>query len=157
MVPERTPRVPDAQDTMMLIMGVQNEIVGITRFIKYLFLTCQNETLRDPPDIEWRSHYYGPYWDGFNDAVGSLVERNLVSTEELRNELGRTTRYSITDKGRQHYGRLVEKLDGKEISEITSIIRAHQRKSLTAFLKFIFRNYPGYKKRSLIVDRILAD
>ncbi len=47
----------DAQDTMMLIMGVQNEIVGITRFIKYLFLACQNETLRDPPDIEWRSHY----------------------------------------------------------------------------------------------------
>ena len=157
MVPERTPRVPDAQDTMMLIMGIQNEIVGITRFIKYLFLACQNGTLRDPPDIEWRSHYYGPYWDGFNDAVGSLVEQNLVSTEELSNELGRTTKYSITAKGRQHYSRLLEKLGEKEISDLTSVIRAHQRKSLTAFLKFIYQNYPEYTKHSLIVDRILSD
>ena len=147
----------DAQDTMMLIMGVQNEIVGITRFIKYLFLACQNETLRDPPDIEWRSHYYGPYWDGFNDAVGSLVKQNLVSTEELRNELGRTTRYSITPKGRKRFNGLLEKLDEKEISEITSIIRAHQRKSLTAFLKFIYQNYPEYTKHSLIANRILSD
>ena len=157
MVPERTLPMSGAQDTMMLIMGIQNEIVGITRFIKYLFLACQNGTLRDPPDIGWRSHYYGPYWDGFNDAVGSLVEQNLVSTEELSNELGRTTRYSITVKGRQHYSRLLGKLGEKEISDLTSVIRAHQRKSLTAFLKFIYQNYPEYTKHSLIADRILSD
>ena len=140
----------------MLIIGVQGEIVGITRLIKYLFLACQ-KTLRDPPDIEWRSHYYGPYWDGVNGAIGSLVEQNLVSTEQLTNELGRTTKYSITTKGRQHYSRLLEKLDEKEISDLTSVIRAHQRKSLTAFLKFIYQNYPEYTKHSLIADRILSD
>ncbi len=77
---------------MLLIIGVQGEIVGITRLIKYLFLACQNGALREPPDIEWRSHYYGPYWDGINGAIGSLVERNLVSTTELKNDMGRTTR-----------------------------------------------------------------
>jgi len=153
MVPERTPRVPDAQDTMMLIIGVQGEIVGITRLIKYLFLACQNGALRDPPDIGWRSHYYGPYWDGVNGAIGSLVKRNLVSTVELKNDMGRTTRYSITDKGRSHCDRLVEKLGKKEVSKIAAIVRAHQHKPLVVFLDFIYRKYPEYRE-FVITDRI---
>ena len=146
--------MPDAQDTMLLIIGVQGEIVGITRLIKYLFLACQNGALREPPDIEWRSHYYGPYWDGINGAIGSLVERNLVSTTELKNDMGRTTRYSITDKGRQHYGRLVEKLGKKEASKLTAIVHAHQHKPLIVFLDFIYGKYPEYREFDIIADKI---
>ena len=140
----------------MLVIGAQDEIVGITRFIKYLFLACQNGTLRDPPDIEWRAHHYGPYWDGFNGAIGSLIKDGMVSTKELRNDLGCTTKYATTVKGRSHYRKLLQGLDKEKISNLNSVIRAHRRKSLTAFLKFIYENYPEYTKRSLIADRILS-
>ena len=155
MVPARMPRMPGAQDTMMLVIGAQDEIVGITRFIKYLFLACQNGTLRDPPDIEWRGHYYGPYWDGFNGAVDSLVGQKLISTAEITNDVGRTTKYSITVKGRKHYRKLLGELGEGEIADLDAVIRSHRRKPLVVFLKFIYENYPEYTKRSLIADKIL--
>lgn len=140
----------------MLIMGVQNEIVGITRMTKYLFLACQNNALHDPPDMEWRPHYYGPYWDGMEGALDSIVGQRLVSAAELTNERGRTTRYSITARGRARANSLITRLDEKEISDLTALIRAHQRKPLWAFLKFIYQNYPEYTERSLLSDRILS-
>ena len=140
----------------MMIIGVQNEIWGATRFVKYLFLADKNSIFgKDTLSIHWKSHIFGPYWDGFDAAIQELETKGLLETEEQHTMSGHaTTKFSITTRGRARFN----ELDGEyqsEIKHLTDLIRNHQKKSLLNLLKFVYEQHPEYTRNSKIKDLIL--
>lgn len=146
----------DPSDAMMMILGVQNEISGATRFVKYLFLADKSKTLGKPLDgVEWKPHYYGPYWDGFDDAAESLERQNLLKITELRSPLGNTmTKFTITPKGRQHFSTLTV---SQNVDDLVYLLREHQKKPLISLLNFVYEQYPDYAHNSVIKDQVINE
>ncbi len=91
------------KDVVMLILGVQNGIIGFTRFVKYLFLVSQTNIFpKNELEIDWKSHHYGPYWDRFDTFIRSLADDNFLTMQEQHTQSGNaTTKFTITPKGRK--------------------------------------------------------
>lgn len=139
----------------MLILGVQETIPGVTRFMKYLFLADKSKTFgKTLRGVDWTPHYYGPYWKGFNDATESLAQRGFLKTEKLQSQSGYTlTQFSITTKGRQRFRTLAASQD---TSNLVYLLREHQKQPLASLLSFVCEQYPEYTGKSVIKDQVLG-
>ena len=146
----------EPKDVIMLILGVQNEIVGFTRFMKYLFLVCETKIFdKNKLAIHWESHHYGPYWRGFDSSVDRLASENLLEMEKQSTPSGNaTTRFLITTRGRQHFRELSKKYEN-ELGDITELIHTHRKSPLPVLLKFVYEQYPEYTTNSKIKNEVL--
>ena len=146
----------DPKDVIMLILGVQNDIVGFTRFVKYLFLTCQSGIFqKDELIIPWKSHHYGPYWTEFDAFVITLSNQKLLTMKKEITIAGNTTtKFSITVKGRQSFQDLAQKYQ-EQLDDLKSLIRSNQNRSLASLLKFVYEKYPEFTTNSVIKDQVL--
>lgn len=143
------------KDVIMLILGIQNEILGSTRFMKYLFLVCQSRIFNhNDLQINWKPHHYGPYWDDFDTYIASLSNENLLIKQRETSLAGNTTKFSITPKGRQYFNDLSQNYEN-ELPDLTDLIRLHQKESLPSLLKFVYEQYPSFTEKSRIKDTVL--
>lgn len=146
----------DPKDVLILILGVQNEIVGFTRFVKYLFLVSQTNIFpKNELIIDWKSHHYGPYWDGFDTFINSLAHDNFLDKQEQHTLSGNaTTKFIITPKGRKYFQSLSQKYESK-LDYLTSLIRENHKKPLPTLLKFVYEQYPEFTTNSRIKREVL--
>ena len=146
----------EPKDVIILILGIQNEIVGFTRFVKYLFLASQNDIFgKNEPSIDWKAHHYGPYWEGFDSVIKSLECDRLLKLETINSLSGRSVaKFSITIKGRKYFQDLYQQYEN-ELNDLTPLIKFHQKKSLIDLLKFVYENYPEFSTRPRLREAVL--
>jgi len=146
----------DPKDVLILILCIQNEIVGFTRFVKYLFLVSQaNIFPKNELVIDWKPHHYGLYWHRFDTFISILSHDNILKKQEQSTLSGNTTtKFTITIKGRKTFQALSQKYKA-ELDTITHLIRNNQKKSLPVLLKFVYQQYPEYTTNSRIKHEVL--
>lgn len=144
------------KDVMMLILGTQEEIIGVTRFMKYLFLVDQTQIFKEQNlVISWAAHNYGPYWNKFNSFLASLLHENLLAkTEQTTINDYKTTKISITISGRVYFRKLTNNYTN-ETNELHTLLSNHNRSSLTKLMKFVYENYPEFTVNSKIKEKVL--
>jgi hypothetical protein len=145
------------EDVMMLILGTQEEIIGVTRFMKYLFLVDQTQIFKEQNlVISWAAHNYGPYWNKFNSFLTSLSSKKLLTkTEQTTINDYKTTKISITIKGKEYFRKLTNNYTNKT-NELHALLLNHNRSSLMKLMKFVYENYPEFTINSKIKEKVLA-
>lgn len=144
------------KDVMMLILGTQENIIGITRFMKYLFLVDQVQIFKKQNlTIPWIPYDYGPYWEEFGSFLATLShEKLLIKTEQTTINGYKTTKISITTRGRAYFRKLIDNYSN-EANALNELLSNHNRSSLTKLMKFVYVNYPKFTVNSRIRERIL--
>lgn len=144
------------KNAMMLILGTQENITGVTRFMKYLFLADQVHIFKKQNlIIPWKPYDYGPYWNEFNTFLTSLShEKLLTETEQTTINGHKTTKISITTKGRVYFRKLLNNYSN-ESNALKDLLSNHNRSSLTKLMKFVYEHYPEFTINSKIKERIL--
>ena len=148
----------DSDDAIMMVLGVREDILGSTWFARHLFLADEGRIFdfdKNGMLIRWKSHIYGPYWDGFDAAIRELEAKGLLKTEEQSSASGHTaTKFSITVRGRARFNELASEHPDR-IKRLVDLMRDHQKKSLPELLEFVCEQYPEYTGNGRIKEQML--
>ena len=142
-------KLPEDLRILILMLGsYKNKIENKMRLHKIIFLLSKKY-----PELEkfadFEAYYYGPYGEGVESALDSLVSNGLL--EEI-NERGRKS-YIVTSRGREVANKLVKEFPElyNEIVELYDIIDNLTDDELLALVYF---SYPEYAKESKIYEKI---
>lgn len=155
---QNTSSVADPVPLLMIKAEDGEEVSGITRFQKLVFLAQMGGLEDDPiPSLETDSKYefepydYGPYSKELYDNLDSLVEKGLVKTQKRETPSGNTRKdYSLTEEGRDLLDRASKLGDISEIDKkiIRGIKRKYNDMPLFELIDKVYAGYPEYAKNS---------
>lgn len=154
------------------------EIRGITRFVKLLFLLIKEGGFIDVArDFAFEAHLYGPWSGEIFDNIEALKEMEIVSIEETAPESPeeiademewirqtaetyvptqrKLTIYSLTSKGEKVGKKLYEKLTSDERARVETIKKKYNLMSLDELLKHVYLKYPEVTIRSKIKQQVV--
>ena len=154
------------------------EIVGLTRLIKLIFL-LKNETplAKYLNDFSYEAYNYGPYSSEVFDSLQALINAGLIQTQasvsseyieesdrfeimgqassENITDIHGTIIYQLTDDGRTVASALIKSLSDEERKEIERIKRQYNSIDLKRLLLYVYKKYPSSTTESVIRNEVL--
>lgn len=162
---------------------LQAPINGITRLDKLMFLVSRFEEFEPlfREDYEFIPYNFGPFATELLDDVEALKGQGLVQYEKRNPQSASETRdaeiideetgefddnevtwdmysceiYSLTPAGAEIAGKIFAGASKEQQEIVTKVKTSFNNKSLTGLLRYVYRTYPVYAKRSLIREKIL--
>lgn len=156
------------------------EIRGITRLQKLLFLILMEDDFKDRIDTDFIYHPYnfGPYSSVLLSELEALRTAELVTMEKARlgsimEMVDRTAVlleegdereeekfleiYRITERGMRVWNGLVaKKFTPEEIKHIVSIKRRFNDMAVDDLIRHVYERYPDYTTRSKIIEEVFG-
>lgn len=168
-----------APDLVLLLLqaetdapAARNEIHGITRLEKLLFLAEQEEGISKEVEdaFVFKAYDYGPYSKEIYEAVELLEEAGLLreervfegrSLDEMEEAFatisepeGVERRFFLTDEG-VAVAQLLAKEHPKVSSGLSSIKNRYASMSLRSLIRYVYGRYPSFAEASKIRDEVL--
>ena len=153
------------------------EIVGLTRLIKLIFLLKKETSLaKYLDDFSYEAYNYGPYSSEVFDSLQALINAGLIQTQtsvssqyieesdrfEIQEQassestdIPRTIIYQLTDDGRTVATVLIESLSYEERMEVERIKRRYNSLDLKRLLRYVYEKYPASTTKSVIRNEVL--
>ena len=181
MVNATSPKV-EVDDLIVLLLGapskapaLQNQIEGVTRLEKLIFLLMQETPIGDQliEDPGFEPHNFGPFSAKVYQAVDVLVAYGLLqdsaelspSTEdswETEEVVGTvqanpyaTRNFTLTERGRKYYEALIRDLPKSTETCLADFKARFGGRRLRQLIRYVYKKYPTYTDKSLIRDEIL--
>ncbi|RDZ42955.1 DUF4065 domain-containing protein [Haloferax sp. Atlit-19N] len=163
----RIDRVDRRTDVVFILFYFAEEICGVTKIQKLLFLIEQETEffLEYEDDIAFNFAPYkmGPFSQDVYSELHFLLQLNAIEksswdtdTEYIESDLA-NQRFVITDKGHKIAKELVNILDQSHQQEIQNIVNKYNSLSLNELLEYVYTEYPKYTVNSEIKDEIIGD
>lgn len=168
-----------AADLILLLLqaetdapAARNQIHGVTRLEKLLFLAEQEEDISKQVEdgFVFKPYDYGPYSKEIYEAVELLEEANLLreervfegrSLDEMEEAVatnsepeGVERRFFLTDEGTA-VAQLLAKEHRKVSSALSSIKNRYAGMSLRSLIRYVYGRYPQFAEASKIRDEVL--
>lgn len=154
------------------------EIRGITRFVKVLFLLIKEGGFTDVAgEFAFEAYDYGPWSGEIFDNIEALQEVGILSIEEMMpespeeiaDEMERIKQtaetyvpthrkgmiYSLTSKGEKVGKKVYERLSRNERTRVERVKKKFNRMPLDRLLKHIYMNYPEVTIKSKIKEQVV--
>jgi uncharacterized protein len=172
----------DSTDLVLLLLRapassahLQNQVRGITRLEKLLFLLDQEKSIaavvRDP--FKFKAYDYGPYSREVYEAVEVLEAAGLIQEElvfsgrtidalELRlsgfdEPEGAERRFVLTEDGVKVADLLAQDAPPILVESLTDVKERYGTLPLRSLIHYVYSNYPAYAERSKIRSEVLGD
>ncbi len=131
-------------------------VVGITSFMKQLFLTLiefapEHKIPTENPGF--KAYYFGPYSERVEDVILGLEDAGLLATSGRKGTAGEY--FILTELGKVPARRSFEKLTKKQQAALIEVRRDWQELGTDGLMKYIYKHYPTYAEESLVLDRVL--
>lgn len=162
---------------LLLFVNDQEEIVGITRLEKIIFLLIQESRFKKfQKDFKYEEYDYGPWSSQILDNIEALGSYGLMNIEErplsilekdyYQDEVeinfdlikefheNKTLAYSLTSVGFKVSQKLFESIKNKEKEIIQEIKSKYNKMPLRQLIRYVYHYYPGYTKKSVIKDQV---
>ena len=147
------------QDWVLILLYSQVDvpIVGITSFLKQLFLTLREFAPEHNIPTEnpgFRAYNFGPYSERIEDVIIGLEEAELIKTAGMRR--GAEGEYFVlTEKGKELAKRAFSKLTPEQQEQFKHQRLDWHELGTEGLLRYIYTHYPEMAENSLILDRVL--
>lgn len=174
----------EVDDLIVLLLGaptrnttLQNQLQGITRLEKLIFLLERETSLNELIDEEtdFKPYNFGPFSAVVYKAVGYLSGYGLIhdtasisdTTEDTweqmealgseRDDPYMTRDFVLTETGRQYYRALANELSPERIHELSRFKDRFGSLPLRQLVRYVYRRYPDMTEASLIREEVLGD
>ena len=157
--------------------GLQDQLQGITRLEKLIFLIERETSLNELIDEEtgFRPYNFGPFSDvvykaisylssyGLIDETASISDNTEDSWEQIeaigaeRYDPYVTRDFVLTDTGKRYYEALVRELPMDKLQEMSTFKDRFASLPLRQLVRYVYRRYPDMTEESLIREEILGD
>ena len=166
-------------DLLLLLLHAndQEEIVGITRLEKLVFLLVQNRAFKKfQKDFGYEEYDYGPWSSQILDNLETLSSFELLACEErslprfekdyYQDEIeinfdlikefheNKTIVYSLSSDGLKVAGELYNQLKSNEKDIIQTIKTKYNSMPLNQLIRHVYHFYPEFTKKSVIKDKV---
>lgn len=161
--------INEETDLAFLLFNYADEIEGVTRLQKLLFL-LQEETefknIYENVEVEFKPYKYGPFSEQVYDELELLISMGAIEEVEaegadcLRDEndsRGHSNkRFVLTDRGRTIAQEVNRQLEEDLESQFAEIIDEHVDMDLEDLLRYVYQQHEKYTTESEIKDEIMA-
>lgn len=148
----RDMRSPKLLPLALLALNEEEQIEGITRFQKLVFM-AQNEI----PDLQtgeytFKSYSYGPFSKELYDDIDKLVTNGYIErTVEQTGNGNEKHIYSLTKKGREYIRQILETESGSEDLEVESLRQLKDEYNdmpILQLIRLVYNKHPEYAEDS---------
>ncbi len=145
------------QDLVLSLLGIQPDRPVYTRVVlmKEAFLVDKelSATIDLPIEsLRWIPHRFGPYSRVVDEAVDRLETEELLVVE--RDSQGQKQIIGLSPKGRDRAQEILGGLEDRQRQALDRKRKAWDRLGYNGILQKVYREYPAYKKKSEIADRV---
>lgn len=157
------------EDLAFLLFHYANDVEGITRLQKLLFL-LEAETdfadIYEDISFEFEPYKYGPFSERVYDALEFLIAIGAVEAVETDGDFdairdsedqgpyaGKT--FTLTEKGKKISHELNDILEDETKQEFEAVVAEYNDLSLHDLLEYVYRQHREYTIESEIKDEIL--
>ncbi len=149
--------VLDAQDVALGLLGVHPERPIFNRIVmmKEAFLfekELARELMMNVRNLGFVPYDYGPYSRDLDDALRSLESSGLIHIE--KEAQGQKEVIGLTERGKEAAARLLASLDREHVAKIGRKRKAWDQLGYYGLLQKIYEEYPSFKSRSKIADKM---
>ncbi len=147
----------DARDVVLSILGAFPKRPVYTRIVlmKEIFL-FEKELARDigisVSNLQFVPYKYGPYSRDVDDAIREMERSGLIHIEKVAG--GQKEIIKLTPEGRELAQESLEMLDDRQRQRLRNKRKAWDQLGYQGLLDKIYEEYPSYKTRSEIADRM---
>lgn len=122
------------------------KIIDPLRIMKGIFLICQ-EIDEFKNLYKFEPYLYGPCSFEIYSDLRRLMTKGIV--QEHAQEIHYWSLYSLTDAGKEIAQQIIKKIPKESLNKISDIKQTITKLSFIELLKFIYRKYPDYAKKSI--------
>jgi len=122
------------------------KIIDPVRIMKGVFLICK-EIEEFKNSYMFEPYLYGPCSFEIYSDLRQLMAKGIV--QEHAQEIHYWSLYSLTNTGEEIAQQIVRKISKELLTKISDIKQTITRLSFIDLLKFIYRKYPDYAKKSI--------
>lgn len=158
--------IPNEERLPLFLLHTENEeeISGITRFQKLVFLAQEGGLSDDPVEpldemkpFEYEANDYGPFSRELYDTLDRLQKRGYIKVEtEFTRSGNKRKDYCLTDDGRtlanEEFGDLPDsptELD-HDLKVLKSVKRLYSDRPIVGLIDDLYAEYPEYAKDSVL-------
>ena len=146
------------QDWALALLYAQEPlpIFGITSFVKQMFLVImefaqENNIPSENPGF--RSFYFGPYTERIEDVIIGLEDAGLIVVHGRKSPNGE--QFELSKKGKDVARGSFAKLTTDQQLKLREKRLSWHQWGVDGLEKYIYRKWPDYTDRSLVLDRVL--
>lgn len=122
------------------------KIIDPLRIMKGIFLICKEiEEFKNLYMFE--PYLYGPCSFEIYSDLRQLIVKGIV--QEHTQEIHYWSLYSLTDSGEEIAKEIIQKIPKESLEKISDIKQTITKLTFIELLKFIYRKYPDYAKKSI--------
>jgi len=145
-------RSPKLLPLALLALNEEEQIEGITRFQKLVFMAQKETPSLQTESYEFDSYDYGPFSKELYDDIDRLVRNGYIdrSVEETGNGNEKHI-YSITEKGRNYIRQILESETGRDdlaVEELRQLKEEYNEMPILQLIRLIYNRYPSYAEDS---------
>ena len=162
---------------LLLYANNQEEIVGITRLEKLIFLLVQKNGFKKfQKEFNFVEYDYGPWSSQILDNIEALNSYGLINCEdrflpilekdyyqdeiELNFDLikefheNKTIVYTLNPDGIKVAQKIFSSLEKKDSEVLNAIKSKFNKLSLNELIRYVYHHFPNFTKKSIIKDQI---
>ena len=136
----------------LLALNEEQQVEGITRFQKLVFMVQQEIPDLRTRKYEFKSYDYGPFSAELYDDIDRLVLNGYIDrdVDETRNGNEKHI-YSLTEKGREYIYQVLENesaVDDLSVEKLRQLKDEYNEMPILQLIRLVYHRYPEYAENS---------
>lgn len=153
-------------DFLLFLLNITNEIWGITKITKLLFLVGR-EAIGENKKFDFYHHYaydFGPFDKTIRQDIEALKRIGFIQEELPPVNKNQTVKnvdaiYRLSDLGKKFSNQLMDEFKKENsvlIEKITLTVGKYSGMKLDSLMEYVYKNYPETTKKSKIKKQVLG-
>ena len=133
---------------LLMLLGLNNEYIrGRVMLVKeaFMFLNNMKSAIKDPPQLSFYPHRYGPYSRYLIDKMQELQDMGVISIN--------SSRIQLTEKGKHMLDNIKGRYTRKEWDNLEEYRKKLDQKGTDGIMRLVYESYPEYTINSVVKDK----
>lgn len=164
----RIDKIDRRTDVVFLLFRYADEIAGVTKLQKLLFLIEQEteffQAYEQDVAFKFAPYKMGPFSEHVYEELEFLLSLDAIESEPMDDPTTDLTdsdlsekRFSIIRKGEKIASELEDQLEPEYQDELRALVRKYNSLPLEELLEYVYTEYPDYAAKSEILDELGID
>lgn len=136
----------------LLQLSDEQEIEGITRFQKLVFLAQKEIEGLGTREYSFKEYKYGPFSKELYDDLDRLVATGYIARDTVETHNGNKKQvYRITEKGEEYIGQILEVGNNQSdlnVGKLQSLKEEYNNMPILGLIRRVYSEYPDYAENS---------
>lgn len=133
---------------LLMLIGLNNEYIrGKVMLVKeaFMFLNNMKSSIKEPPELSFYPHRYGPYSRYLIGKMQELQDMGLISING--------NKIQLTEEGNQLLYDIKKEYNLKEWAKLEEYRKKLDQKGTDGIMRLVYELYPEYTINSVVKDK----